>query len=84
MKKKLTMALLTAGIMAMICTGCGNNKDSGNKDSGKDTKVTTTQSDRNEETEVTDETEKERDDTGRTDEKNITSTQENYDINEMN
>ena len=28
--------------------------------------------------------EKERDDTGRTDEKNITSTQENYDINEMN
>ena len=60
MKKKLTMALLTAGIMAMICTGCGNKKDSGNKDSGKDTKVTTTQSDRNEETEVTDETEKDK------------------------
>ncbi len=55
MKKKLTIALLTAGIMAMICTGCGNKKDSGNKDSGKDTKVTTTHSDKDEETEDTDE-----------------------------
>ncbi len=58
MKKKLTIALLTAGIMAMICTGCGNKKDSDDKDSGKDTKVTTTQSDKDEETEDTEETEK--------------------------
>ena len=59
MKKKLTMALLTAGIMAMICTGCGNKKNSDDKDSGKDTKVTTIHSDKDEETEDTDETEKE-------------------------
>lgn len=43
MKKKLAIALVTMGIMAVVCAGCGNKKDDSSKKSDKETNVTTEQ-----------------------------------------